>query len=142
MDQNRAERSASWRCSEAIIGAMIEVHRHLGPGLLESTYEACICQELDERGLRFERQLAVPLIYKGTPLGVSYRLDLVVEGHVLVELKTVDTLLPVHVAQVITYLRLTDLPIGLLVNFNVPVLKQGLRRLWRSPTDAPPEQDP
>ncbi len=117
---------------------MIEVHRHLGAGLLESAYETCLCRELTIRGLSFERQLPMPLIYKGVSLECGYRVDLVVEHCVLVELKTVDALLPVHVAQVITYLRLSKLPVGLLVNFNVPVLKQGLRRLWLSSASSPP----
>ena len=117
---------------------MIEVHRHLGAGLLESAYEASVCRELVLRGLSFERQRAMPLDYKGVHLECGYRLDIVVEDCVLVELKAVETLLPVHAAQVITYLKLSALPVGLLVNFNVPILRQGLRRLWLSSTSSPP----
>jgi GxxExxY protein len=117
---------------------MIEVHRHLGTGLLESAYEACLCQELTLRGLTFERQRVMSLAYKGASLDVGYRIDLIVDCRVLVELKTVDSLLPIHMAQVITYLRLSGLPVGLLVNFNVPVLRHGLRRLWLPASSYPP----
>ena len=116
-----------------IIGALIEVHRALGPGLLESAYESCVCAELAARGLRFTRQQPLRIAYKGVVVDCAYRLDLVIESQVLVELKAVDELLPLHNAQVITYLRLAALPIGLLVNFNVPYLRQGLRRLTPSP---------
>jgi GxxExxY protein len=115
--------------TEGVIGAFIEVHRHLGPGLLESVYEACLCAELSLRGLRFARQRPPPVDYKGLQLNCGYRLDIVVDGRILVELKTVERLLPIHEAQVVTYLRLAQLPVGLLVNFNVIVLKTGLRRL-------------
>jgi len=115
--------------SAEIIGAFIEVHRHLGPGLLESAYERCLTYELTLRGLPFERQVALPVHYKGVRISCGYRIDLVVDGHFLIELKSVERLQPVHVAQVLTYLKLTRLPVGLLVNFNVPVLKHGLRRL-------------
>jgi GxxExxY protein len=109
---------------------MIEVHRHLGPGLLEAVYEECVCDELTSRGLAFERQRVIPLVYKGRALDAGYRIDLIVDGRVLVELKAVDALLPVHAAQIITYLRLSGIPVGLLVNFNVPALRHGIRRLW------------
>lgn len=112
-----------------MIGACIEVHRHLGPGLLESAYEACLAHELWTRGVAFERQRQVPVHYKGATLECGYRLDLVVEETVLVELKSVEKLSPVHEAQVITYLRLTGLPVGLLVNFNVVRLRDGLQRV-------------
>jgi GxxExxY protein len=115
--------------TEVVIGALIEVHRALGPGLLESAYEACLCAELGLRGLRFSRQVTLPIDYKGLELDCRYRLDLIVEERILVELKTVERLLPIHEAQVVTYLRLASLPVGLLVNFNVIVLKTGLRRL-------------
>ncbi len=115
--------------TEQVIGALIEVHRGLGPGLLESAYEACLCIELGLRGLRFARQLALPVRYKGTHLDCGYRVDLVVEDRILVELKAVERLLPIHEAQVVTYLRLAQLPVGLLANFNVIVLKTALRRL-------------
>ena len=115
--------------TDKIIAALIEVHRHLGPGLLESAYEACVCQELTLRSIPFKRQLTFPVLYKGIRIDCDYRIDLVIEGRVLIELKTVEQLLPVHEAQVITYLRLAKLPVGLLVNFNVATLKNGLRRL-------------
>lgn len=115
--------------TDAVIGALIEVHRHLGPGLLESAYEACVCAELCERGLKFERQRPLAVDYKGVQLDCGYRLDLVVEESILLELKAVERLLPIHQAQVITYLRLSRLPVGLLVNFNATVLRNALRRL-------------
>ena len=115
--------------TEAVIGALIEVHRSLGPGLLESAYEACVCAELSDRGLPFERQRPLPIEYKGVRLECGYRLDLVVGDGILVELKVVERLLPIHVAQVVTYLRLARLAVGLLVNFNSIVLRNGLRRL-------------
>ena len=120
-------------CSGAVIGACIEVHRHLGPGLLESGYEHCVAHELTMLGLRVERQRPLPLEYKGTRLECGYRLDLVVEDGLVVEIKCVDQLLPIHKAQLLTYLRLTGLPTGLLVNFHETVLKNGLRRLTMSP---------
>jgi GxxExxY protein len=115
--------------SEQVIGACIEVHRHLGPGLLESAYEECVAQELALRGLRFQRQLPIALQYKGIQLECGYRLDLVVDNVLIVEIKSVDRLLPIHQAQLLTYMRLTELPSGLLVNFRETVLKNGLRRL-------------
>jgi GxxExxY protein len=138
VEQGGEERRRFWGCSEQVIGAMIEVHRHLGPGLLESAYEACVCRELTLRSLIFERQRPMPLTYKGISLDGGYRIDLVVDDCVLVELKTVDTLLPIHLAQVITYLRLSRLPVGLLVNFNVPVLRLGIRRLWLPSSSSTP----
>jgi GxxExxY protein len=138
MEQGGEERRRLWACSDRVIGALIEVHRHLGAGLLESAYESCVCQELALRGMTFERQLPMPLIYKGMSLECGYRIDLMVNKRVLVELKTVEVLLPIHIAQVITYLKLSRLPVGLLVNFNVPVLKHGLRRLWLSSSSSPP----
>jgi GxxExxY protein len=107
----------------------MEVHRHLGPGLLESAYDACLAYELSSRGIRFERQVRVPVIYKGVELECGYRLDFVVENELIVEVKAVEALLPVHHAQVITYMRLTGLSVGLLVNFHADALHRGLRRL-------------
>src|SRR6185312_1433712 len=109
------------RLTREIIAAAIEVHRHVGPGLLESAYEECLCFELSQRKIRFQRQLAVPVEYKGLKLNCSYRLDLLVEDAVIVEIKALDTVLPVHSAQVLTYLKATGKPVGLLINFNVPV---------------------
>ena len=115
--------------TEVIIGAAIDVHKVLGPGLLESAYEECFCHELDLRGVVTVRQKPLPLVYKGLKLDCGYRLDVVVENRVVVELKTVDTLLPIHEAQLLTYLKLSGIRTGLMFNFNVPVLKDGLRRM-------------
>ena len=113
----------------SIIGAAIRVHRELGPGLLESSYEACLCHELSSDGLRFERQKKLPVIYKGQPMQVGYRMDLVVEDSVIVELKSVERIERIHVATVLTYLKLSAYSLALLINFHVPVLKHGIRRL-------------
>jgi GxxExxY protein len=115
--------------TRAIIGAAIEVHRSLGPGLLESAYEECLCRELELQGIAFERQKPLPLEYKGLKLECGYRVDLVVDGTVVVEIKSVEALLPIHEAQLLTYMKLGGWKVGLLINFNVPVLKQGIRRL-------------
>lgn len=115
--------------SQRVIGAAIAVHRELGPGLLESAYEVCLKYELKEVGLAVESQVAQPVIYKGLDLECGYRLDLLVENLVVVELKAVEALLPIHAAQLLTYLRLRNLWLGLLINFNVPVLKQGIKRI-------------
>ncbi len=114
--------------THGVIGAAIEVHRLLGPGLLESAYEECLANEFVLRGLRFERQKPVPVVYKDTKLECGYRLDFQVESKVVVELKAVDALGPIHDAIVLTYLRLSGCKIGLLINFNVPILKDGIRR--------------
>ena len=114
--------------SEKVIGAAIEVHRVLGPGLLESAYEKCLCHELAERRLVFERQVPVPVSYKGIAIECGYRADLVVERALLVELKAVEKILPIHHAQVLTYLRLSGIRTGLLMNFNTKVLKDGIKR--------------
>jgi GxxExxY protein len=112
-----------------IIGAAIEVHRELGPGLLESSYEICLARELDLRGISFEFEKPLPLEYKGVRLDCGYRLDLLVAGAVIVEVKSVEKLAPIHDAQLLTYLKLTGVKVGLLINFNVVVLKAGLKRL-------------
>ena len=114
--------------SEAIIGCAIEVHRELGPGLLESAYDGCLEWEMLQRGIRVERQKPLPLAYKGTRIDVGYRIDLLVEDLVVVELKAVDRLESIHEAQLLSYLKLTGCHLGLLVNFNVLVLKSGIRR--------------
>ena len=111
--------------TEKVIGAAIEVHRALGPGLLESAYEECLCRELDLRGLAFQRQVPLPVEYKGVKLDCGYRLDLIVQNSVVLELKCVDHILPVHEAQLLTYLKLTGKRIGLIINFNVAVLVRG-----------------
>jgi GxxExxY protein len=115
--------------TEKIIGATIEVHRTLGPGLLESVYQACLARELALRKLAFEQQKPLPVEYKGLQLDVGYRLDFIVEDKVVLELKAADALHSVHEAQLLTYLRLTGCKIGLLINFNVAVLKNGIRRM-------------
>jgi GxxExxY protein len=117
------------RISQAVIGCAIEVHRFLGPGLLESAYESCLEHELIAKGHRVECQRGVPIVYRGLRLDCGYRLDLVVDDTVIVEVKSVEHLLALHSAQVISYLKLTGLPLGLLINFNVGLLKQGVRRL-------------
>jgi GxxExxY protein len=114
--------------TRSIIGAAIEVHKVLGPGLLESAYETCLCYELKLRSLMYQRQVALPVEYKGVSLECGYRIDLVVSELVLLELKAVEHLLPIHEAQLLTYLKLSKLRIGLLINFNVPVLKEGIVR--------------
>lgn len=111
-----------------IIGAAIEVHRILGPGLLESVYELCLKQELQERGLIVSNQVAFPLLYKGKAVGKTFVIDLLVENRVVVELKSVDALLPIHEVQLVTYLKLTGQKLGLLINFNVPQLSMGIKR--------------
>jgi len=115
--------------SREVIGAAIEVHKALGPGLLESAYEECLCQELKMRNIPFERQVDLPIEYKGLKLSAGYRMDIVVAGLLVLELKSVEKLLPIHQAQLITYLRLSNTWLGLLINFNVPILKQGIKRL-------------
>ena len=111
-----------------IIGAAIEVHKRLGPGLLESAYEECFAHELGLRNMRVERQVGVPVVYKETKLECGYRIDLLVEGRIVVELKSVESLAPIHEAIILTYLRLSGHRIGLLINFNVAILKDGVRR--------------
>lgn len=128
-DTEHAERMKNLNeLTEAIIGAAMEVHRTLGPGLLESTYEMCLCRELNIRGIPFQRQVPIPVDYKGVKLDCGYRADIVVDGEILIEIKAFDSLLPIHDAQLLTYLRLGGWKIGLLINFNVELLKHGLRR--------------
>ena len=112
-----------------IIGAAIEVHRCLGPGLLESAYRECVCHELRLRNVVFDREVQVPLKYKDLELHQTYRIDLIVAGSIVVELKSVEKIHPVHHSQVLTYLKLRRLPLGLLINFNVPVLRAGIVRI-------------
>ena len=115
------------KLTEKIIGAAIEVHRHLGPGLLESAYETCLAYELEQLGLSVERQRPVPLVYKKVRLDQGYRLDLLVEQEVIVEIKVVEKITSVHEAQVLSYLKLSRCKVGLLLNFNVKLLKDGVR---------------
>jgi GxxExxY protein len=130
------------RITESIIGAAIEVHRALGPGLLESAYEACLAFELIERGLKVEQQKALPVVYREVRLDCGYRLDLLVEGAVIVEVKAVDHLAPVHQAQLLSYLKLSGCRVGLLINFNVKILKDGLRRVVNNFPESPRPQRP
>ena len=117
------------RITEKIIGAAIEVHRTLGPGLLESAYETCLSFELAERGLEVDRQKPLPIVYKGNRLDAGYRLDLLVEDQVIVEIKAVDEIAPIHQSQLLSYLKLSGCEVGLLINFNVLVLKNGIKRV-------------
>jgi len=114
--------------SKRVIGCAIEVHRELGPGLLESTYEQCLAYELGHAGIGFKLQHALPVRYKGLRLDCGYRIDVLVEDSVILELKSVETILPIHEAQLLTYMKLADVRIGLLINFNVQLLKSGIRR--------------
>ena len=124
-----AQRRKLNELSNRVIGLCIEVHRELGPGLLESAYEEALAYEMTRAGLRFERQRDMPLLYRGVKLDCGYRLDLVVEGELIIELKSVVEILPIHHAQLLTYLKLERRSLGLLINFNVPVLKNGIRRV-------------
>lgn len=115
--------------TQRVIGLAIEIHRSLGPGLLEAVYEECLCLEMKQASLDFRRQVALPVFYKGVQLNCSYRLDLVVQGQIIVEVKAIEKLMPVHEAQLLTYMRLGRIPVGLLLNFNSATLKDGIRRL-------------
>jgi GxxExxY protein len=126
-----AERTSTQELTETVIGCCIEVHRCLGAGLLESTYQRCLSREMWLRGLEFTEQRSLALEYKGMELPGAFRVDFLVGGLVIVEVKSVEALAGIHEAQLITYLRLANLPTGLLVNFNVPLLRQGIRRVLR-----------
>ena len=115
--------------TQQIIAAAIEVHKNLGPGLLESAYEECLCHEMSLRGLTFRRQVSLPVTYKGIKLDCGYRLDVLVEEKVILELKSVDEVTGLHQAQLLTYLRLSGMKVGLLLNFNTPLMKDGITRL-------------
>jgi GxxExxY protein len=125
----KGTKASALALSHQIIGAAIEVHRLIGPGLLESVYEAALCRELRLKGLTVDRQVSVPVNYKGEVLDCHVKLDLLVGGRVIVEVKAVETLIYVHKAQLLTYLRLQNLWLGLLINFNVEVLRNGIRRI-------------
>jgi GxxExxY protein len=122
--------------SHRIIGAAIEVHRHLGPGLLESAYQSCLTFELKQLGLKLEEQKPLPVVYKQVKLDCGYRLDMVVEDEIILEIKAIEKLLPIHEAQLLSYLRLAKKRVGLLMNFHVPVLKNGLKRIVNEFPDA------
>ncbi len=115
--------------SSKIIGACIEVHRQLGPGLLESTYEACLAYELKILGFKFRQQISLPVVYKNIKLDAGYRIDLLVENKLIIEIKSIEALAPIHTAQILTYLKLTDIKLGLLINFNSVRLVDGLKRV-------------
>ena len=115
--------------ARAVVDAAIQVHRTLGPGLLESVYEVCLAHELEQRGRSVVRQAALPVVYKTVRLEAGYRVDLIVDDHVVVEIKAVEALAPVHEAQLLTYLRLSERRLGFLINFNVVLLKQGIKRM-------------
>jgi GxxExxY protein len=117
--------------TELVIGCAIEVHKHLGPGLLESSYEVCLLKELQLRGVDVLRQVELPISYKGLDLGVGYRLDIIVPGALIIELKAVDKLAPIHTAQLLTYLKLSGIKTGLLINFNTAKLVDGIKRVSR-----------
>jgi GxxExxY protein len=127
--RREAPKSENDLLTEQIIGLAIEVHRQLGPGLLESAYEECLCFELKQEGLPFRRQVVLPVVYKSVRLDCGYRLDIVVQDQVILEIKTVERLLPVHEAQMLTYMKLSGIRTGLLLNFNSAVLRDGIRRL-------------
>jgi GxxExxY protein len=134
--ENAEKRKDVNELTELLIGCAIEVHRTLGPGLLESAYEVCLCRELSLRGIHFERQVAIPVEYKGVKLDCGYRSDLIVTDMILVEIKAVDQLAPIHDAQLLSYLKLTGLKVGLLINFNERMLTHGIRRKVLGPPEA------
>jgi GxxExxY protein len=136
LNRRGAEAPREDQITERVIGCAIEVHRVLGPGLLESAYEECLCHELSLAGMSFCRQVAVPVQYKAVSLDCGYVLDLMIEDLVIVELKTVEKLLPIHEAQLLTYLRLLNKPVGLLLNFRESLLKSGLKRIVNNFSDS------
>ncbi|SRR5258705_988185 len=136
MNRRDAEAQRINDITQKIIGACIEIHRQLGPGLLESAYEECLCYDLSMLRLGFERQKELPVAYKTVRLACGYKIDIVVERLVVVELKAVEKLLPLHEAQSLTYLKLSGLSLGLLINFNVPILRQGIKRIANNFADS------
>jgi len=136
-NQGMEEKSRLNRITESIIGAAIEVHRALGPGLLESAYEVCLAFEVAQRGLKVEQQKSLPVVYREVKLDCGYRFDLLVEESVIVEIKAIDSLAAIHQAQLLSYLKLSGCKVGLLINFNVKVLKDGIRRVVNDFPDSP-----
>ena len=139
MNRRDAEAPREDQITEQIIGGCIRIHRELGPGLLESAYEECLCYELPKAGLAFQRQVGLPVQYESIRLDCGYRIDLIVDNRVIVELKAVEKMLPIHDAQLLTYLKLAKISVGLLINFNVPILKAGVKRIVNhySPSASP-----
>jgi GxxExxY protein len=121
--------------SHRVIGSLMTIHNALGAGILESAYHACICHQFAEDGLQFQHQVRLPVVYNGVELAVAYRIDFIVENCLVVEIKCVDKLLPVHSAQLLSYLRLSGHKLGLLINFNVPHLRDGIKRIINGPAD-------
>lgn len=117
------------KVSGQVIGAAIEVHKNIGPGLLESAYEKCLCRELEIQNIQYKSQVPVPIVYKGENLDCGYRLDLLVEDFLVIELKACERIEPIHKAQLLTYLRLMNKQLGLILNFNVPIMRDGLQRV-------------
>jgi GxxExxY protein len=117
------------KLSGIILDSAIEVHRNLAPGLLESVYEVCLCKKLDSRGIKYSRQVSLPVVYKGEELDADFRIDMLVENEIIIELKAVETMIPVYEAQLLTYLKLANKKLGLLINFNVPKLIDGYKRM-------------
>lgn len=124
------------KITETIIGVAIDVHRALGPGLLESAYEACMVYDLIQVGMKVEQQKPLPVVYRGVKLECGYRLDLMIENEVIVEIKSVEKVLPIHKAQLMSYLKLADCMVGLLINFNVEILKDGIQRVVNNFPDS------
>ena len=125
------------KITETIIGVAINIHRALGTGLLESAYEACMVYDLIQVGMKVEQQKPLPVVYRGVKLECGYRLDLMIENEVVVEIKSIDKLLPIHKAQLMSYLKLADCKVGLLINFNVEILKDGIQRVVNNFPDSP-----
>ena len=117
------------KIASEVVGAAFNVHKAFGPGLLENAYEVCLVHDLIKSGIKVERQVAIPLVYDGEEVDVAFRVDILVEGKLLVELKAVERILPIHEAQIITYLKITGQRLGLLINFNVPLIKEGIKRI-------------
>ena len=134
-DTKTTEREKLNQLTEVVIGSAIDVHRLLGPGLLESTYEMCLCRELALRGVSFERQKAIPVIYKGVKLDCGYRADLIVEERLLLEIKSIEQTTALQDAQLLSYLKLSGLKVGLLINFNVRLLRHGIHRKVIGPAE-------
>jgi GxxExxY protein len=135
----RGEELVAGKLTGRVIGMAIEIHKALGPGLFEQFYEDCLALKLSRSGLRFNRQVVLPAVYEGVRFDRGYRADLIVEGTVLIEIKSVDAILPIHESQLLTYLYLSECHVGLLLNFKTTLLKNGIRRYVHTPSPCPPE---